>query len=134
MPAIKQAIDVEPIITLLGGQHNIFPVYADLPTLFPAVGLHFTEKKSIPRPAYNIFKLRDCEGELTVFIQNKTSGRDARVLKSAIDSILFVNGVNGTRNWKMVGQYDNIVNDEKLEGVAYYLQVVYSFDYTVTDA
>jgi hypothetical protein len=134
LPAIITALDTSTVTGVLSGQTiTVETVNADLPSVFPAVGLHFVEKNSIPRPAYNMFKLRDGRGELSVYIQVQTSGRDTRLIKSAIDQILFGVGIEGLINWKVLGEFDRETGDEKLQGVKFYKLVVYQFEYTVTD-
>jgi len=133
-PLLISAADSDvTILALHKGVHSVFPVHADLPTVFPAVGLYFSERGSKPRPGYDLFKYRDCDGELVAYIQNKTTARGATLMKTALDNLYINKGVTGTWGWKIVGEDNRIENQAKMQSIEHYKMITYNFHYTVTD-
>lgn len=131
--ALINIVDTDTaLINLLGG-HNIFRVYTDLPTVFPAIGLHYQERGSTLLASYDTFKIRKCKGELTCFIQVATTVEDADLLEGALDRIYLGKRIEGTHGWKKLSTYENIENDEKLQCAVYYKKLTYIFEYLTSD-
>jgi hypothetical protein len=133
LPTIIAALEGSTaLVQALGSTDRIFLATAELPAVFPGVGIHLREVSSKRRAGYNAYKTRDCVGELEVFVQVTTTLEDMRAIEKLIDEVLMA-GIPETRGWEGIYTNYNSMQDERLMGISHVSQDIYRFEYTVID-